>query len=154
MRIKTFGFTLVEVLVAMLILSISLLGMAGLQVLSLQSSSGSLSRSQATMLSYDLVERIRRNADEVDDYIALVGNFPALPTSPDCLTSGCSSEELVQEDIIQWNTELSSMIPGAQTTLIEDSGTDDKYTLAISWQESQYGNVNNEPLSYTMTFEL
>ena len=144
--LKNNGFTLIEILVAVLILSISLLGMAGLQLVSLQSSNGALSRSQASMLAYDLAERIRRNTTQADFYINKLNDTTV--TSPACLSSGCSSQELAREDILQWRTSLQNI--QGQAVLAR---RDRQITLTISWSESQYGN-NLANRSYAMTFEL
>ncbi len=153
LRINNKGFTLVEILVAMLILSISLLGMAGLQIVSLQSSSGALSRSQATMLSYDLVERIRRNDEVVSNYVDLFEKLPDMPNSPDCLDGGCTSLELADEDFLQWLAELNQSIPGATAELSQPVAAEQRFRLSIAWSESQFGN-NNTNMSYEMSFEL
>lgn len=55
------GFTLVEVLVALLILSIGLLGLAGLQAGGLRSNHSAYLRSQAVMLAHDMADRMRSN---------------------------------------------------------------------------------------------
>lgn len=157
MRINNKGFTLVEVLVAILILSISLLGMAGLQIVSLQSSSGALARSQATMLSYDLVERIRRNDEFVSYYVDLFKNLPDMPISPSCLDSGCSSAELANEDFLQWLAELNHSIPGATATLVPPAPdkVEQHFILSIVWDESLFGNTTgNTLMSHEMEFEL
>ena len=57
------GFTLVEVLVALVVLSIGLLGVAALQLTSLRSNHSSAMRSQATFLAYDIIDRMRANRD-------------------------------------------------------------------------------------------
>ncbi|WP_020581532.1 type IV pilus modification protein PilV [Endozoicomonas elysicola] len=145
MYLRVKGFTLIEVLVAMLILSISLLGMAGLQIMSLQSSGSSLARSQATMMAYDLAERMRRNPDQTGFYIT---NLDQVITSPDCLSTGCSPEELAREDIIQWQTSLQDINGEAALASINN-----EITLEISWSESHYGNGLSDQ-SYEMTFEL
>ncbi len=58
------GFTLVEVLVALIILSVGLLSMATLMMASLQTSQSAYMRSQASLLTYDIVERMRANYDQ------------------------------------------------------------------------------------------
>ncbi|HLE93281.1 MAG TPA: type IV pilus modification protein PilV, partial [Sulfuricaulis sp.] len=55
------GFSLIEVLVALLVLSIGLLGLAALQTTSLQYNTGSYFRTQATFLAYDIIDRMRAN---------------------------------------------------------------------------------------------
>lgn len=57
------GFTLIEVLITVVILSIGLLGMAGIQIQGLRGTTGSAVRSQATILANDIAERIRMNTD-------------------------------------------------------------------------------------------
>lgn len=64
------GFSLLEVLVAMLILGVAVMGFAGLQVRALQSTSGAHVRSQAMTLASDLVERVRANPTALATYIA------------------------------------------------------------------------------------
>lgn len=58
------GFSLLEVMVALMILSIGLLGVAGVQLLSLQQTGNAQLRSQATMYAQDIVSRIRVNDDQ------------------------------------------------------------------------------------------
>ncbi|MCP5158556.1 MAG: type IV pilus modification protein PilV [Gammaproteobacteria bacterium] len=56
---KQNGFTLIEILVTVVVLAIGLLGLAGLQAISLRYNSTAYQRSQATILAYDIVERMR-----------------------------------------------------------------------------------------------
>ncbi len=58
------GFTLIEVLIAMLVLAVGLLGLAGLQATSLRNNQSAYNRSQATQLAYDLADRMRANFTE------------------------------------------------------------------------------------------
>src|SRR6185295_1538044 len=55
------GFTMIEVLVSLVVLSIGLLGVAALQLTSLRSNHSSAMRSQATFLAYDIIDRMRAN---------------------------------------------------------------------------------------------
>ena len=144
--IKSNGFTLIEILVALLILSISLLGMAGLQLVSMQSSSGALYRSQASMLAYDLAERMRRTPSRPNYYLNKLNDKTI--KSPACLSSGCSAQNLAIEDILQWRTSLQDIKGNAAIRR-----NNHLITVTISWSENQYGNgLANQ--SYTMTFEL
>lgn len=59
------GTSLLEVLIAVVILSIGLLGLAGLQVAGLRVNQGAMQRSQATMLAYDVLDRMRSDRDFV-----------------------------------------------------------------------------------------
>ncbi len=57
------GFTLLEVLVAMVVLSVGLLGLSGLQTSSLRNNHSAFLRSQATLVSNDIIDRMRANRD-------------------------------------------------------------------------------------------
>ena len=62
------GFTLIEVLIAMLVLAVGLLGLAGLQATSLKNNQSAYNRSQATQLAYDMADRMRANVAGVATY--------------------------------------------------------------------------------------
>ena len=66
MKNKNAGFTLIEVLIAMLVLAVGLLGLAGLQATSLRNNQSAYNRSQATQLAYDLADRMRANFTEAN----------------------------------------------------------------------------------------
>jgi type IV pilus assembly protein PilV len=69
--LKINGFTLVEVMVTMVIMSVGLLGMAGLQITGLKSTSGAGNRTSAAILVSDLAERMRGNTTAVDNNVFL-----------------------------------------------------------------------------------
>ena len=83
------GFTLIEVLIAIVVLAIGLLGLAGLQASSLKNNTSAYTRSQAQLLAYDMLDRLRANREGVingsyDDLLS------STPSDPNCITSGCS----------------------------------------------------------------
>lgn len=127
------GFTLLEVLISMLILTIGLLGMAALMMSSLQANQGAALRSTATILSYDIADRMRSNVDTVATR-AYPNTDPADAVMPDCHTDplGCGPTDRVQEDLAQWNANLQA-IPGS-TGLITRIN-DNNYCIAIFWTE-------------------
>lgn len=102
-RVKHAGFTLLEVLIALLVLSIGLLGLAALQTLGLKFNHQSYQRTQAVFQTYDMIDRIRANSSARSsgsyDNVAL-GNTP---TSGDC-SGGCTPAQLADFDINRWNT--------------------------------------------------
>ena len=71
------GFTLIEVLVAILILGIGILGMAGMQAMSVRESQNTYFRTQADMLAYDIVDRMRANRGEAATTAAYVSDGSA-----------------------------------------------------------------------------
>ena len=58
---KSRGFTLIEVLIALVILSVGLLGLAGLQIISLKNNQSTYARGQANLMAMDVIDRIRAN---------------------------------------------------------------------------------------------
>lgn len=99
------GFSMVELLVAVLVMGIGVLGITGLQVVSLQNNRAALMRSEATQLAYDMLDRIRANP---------VGAAYALDTADDppnggnCHTGNCSSAQMVAFDQAVWKCQLGA----------------------------------------------
>ena len=97
------GATLVEVLVALLVLSIGLLGVAALQVNALQTNQGAHVRSQASVLAYDIADRMRANRA-----VALAGGYNVLYA--DTPAGGA----LNQLDLQNWKAALTNTLPTGQ----------------------------------------
>ncbi|MCU1718153.1 type IV pilus modification protein PilV [Pseudomonas sp. 5P_3.1_Bac2] len=125
------GFSLIEVLIALFVLAIGLLGMATLMMASLQSSQGAALRSAATVAAYDLAERMRLNRTQLSAY---AGN-PATATDPGCAdnSAGCNAADTARLDLFRWSGNLQANLPGA--TAVIQQVTASNYCLAIFWQE-------------------
>jgi len=105
------GFTLLEILIALLILSVGLLGLAGLQVNGLRSNQDSYYLSQAMAQAYDMADRIRANRTGAGSYNGISG----IPSSdPDCTSKSCSSADMETHDLFQWNTANKNLLPNGQ----------------------------------------
>lgn len=106
------GFTLLEILVAIVVLSLGLLGLAGLQAASLTNNQNAYYRSIATQQAYDMADRIRANLAGV-----AAGNYDALgtntPTDPACIHTGggCNVANVAVTDHSQWNTTNGRLLP-------------------------------------------
>lgn len=129
------GFSLLEILIALVILSIGLLGLAALQTMSLRMGHDSYQRTQATMLAYDMVDRIRANPAGLAagryDTVAFADN----PTGPDCVASTCTSDDLANYDIRTWQTTLAAKLSQGQGSIATDVGTAQR-TFTIQWREN------------------
>jgi type IV pilus assembly protein PilV len=133
------GFSLIEVLVALLVLSIGLLGLAALQTTSLQYNTGSYFRTQATFLAYDIIDRMRANTDAVVDNDNNGYDQPTTTNvSPpvNCDTTSCTSAELALYDVKKWYDRIVIALPDAATTppTIQISSTK-RVAIRINWQE-------------------
>ncbi|MES1992288.1 MAG: type IV pilus modification protein PilV [Pseudomonadota bacterium] len=137
--IRQRGFTLVEVLVAILLLSIGLLGVAGLQISGLRYQQGAYTRSQATALLTDMADRMRINPQGVGagSYNAITINTTStnwqasLPADPNCATNICTPANQVALDTRQWGLALGQL-PRAIGTVTRNGLI---FTLTITWQD-------------------
>ncbi|MCW8917793.1 MAG: type IV pilus modification protein PilV [Gammaproteobacteria bacterium] len=126
------GFTLIEVLVTLLVLSIGLLGLAGMQITALKNSHGSSLRNQATALSQEIGERIRSNRADAQSgaYDIAVGALPA--DSPDCETAPCSGSEMAAYDLNEWKAALTNQLPAGDGAITHSGGL---LTVRLFWDE-------------------
>lgn len=130
------GFTLIEVLVALLVLSIGLLGLAMLQVTGMKFNSDAYLRTQSTYLAYDIIDRLRANQDAIgtDKYVA-----SARPTGtiPNCDTTECDSTKLAIYDLDRWYGKLHAVLPRNPSSDSSITRTGNKYTITIRWMERE-----------------
>lgn len=116
------GFALLEVLVAVLVLSIGLLGMASLQVNGLRFNHSAYLRTQATLLAYELADRIRANRPGLTAGNYDVSNAGPLAVVAACrTTAGCTPAQIAQNDIAEWQQALARLLPGGQGVVCRDS---------------------------------
>lgn len=158
-RSRQSGFTLIEVMVAMVILAVGLLGMASLMARSQQSNESAYSRSQATLLAYDIVERMRThlidpaNADKNYKTLYVTAKssnaarytFTSLPTCTAPTGSlPAAGNGRADYDLAAWCARLRATLPGvraADTSLDIDTSQLDTLgiatvTIAIAWDEN------------------
>lgn len=111
------GASLIEVLVAMLVLAIGLLGSTGAQLASLRLSEGARQLSEATLLLQDMVERMHANPHGVVSgaYVNSGAAVDAaeLENTNACLApSGCAPEAMADRDLLVWQLSLAQRLPG------------------------------------------
>lgn len=132
-----FGFSMVEVLVAIVVLSFGLLGLAGLQADGLRSNNDAYIKSQATLLAYDMLDRMRANMQGVENgfYDNL---FSSTPSDPGCVSSGCTIQQMSQHDAYEWSQKIAELLPGGQG-LVSGSGSGSIFTITVMWDEHRTG---------------
>jgi type IV pilus assembly protein PilV len=154
---KHAGFTLIEVLIAVIILALGLLGLAGIQAKSLGNNQSAYNRSQATQLAYDIADRMRANPTVAGNYLTAFMK----PTDASCATDdtpcsactsaakACTPAQLAESDLFQWNNELKAVFPNGDATITIDGVI---YTVTISWDDDKDGDT--EDVSFSMRFQL
>lgn len=144
---------MLEVMVAILILSFGLLGVAGLQVISLRNAHSGTYRTVATQLAYEMGDSLRANRVAVTtgyyDNPVVGGSFTV-----NCLnTTGCNSQEMAEMDIYLWNQKLAIALPSGAGHVCRDSTPDDgtpaapacdndvagPYAIKTWWDDSRSG---------------
>ena len=133
---KIAGFTLIEVLIAMVVLAAGLLGLAGLQATSLRNNLSAYNRSQATQLAYDLADRMRANIAGKVTYTTI---SPSSATAKANCPTGCSPADMAENDLYQWNLAVTADLPGGVGTIAIANGA---YTVTINWDDNRDGDVD------------
>lgn len=137
-RMKQSGFTMVEVLVALVVLTIGLLGIAALYLNSLQSGRTAIYRTQAVTLAADLADRIRMNRTAQAAYGSLFADVEAVVGACDS-TGGCSDADLASTDLFRWKATIAQLLPNGQgqvaVTLPVAGGEPTNYVVTVRWAE-------------------
>ena len=132
------GFTMVEVLVALVVLAIGLLGIAALYLSSLQAGRTAVYRTQAISLAADLADRIRMNRTAQAAYATLFAEDEDVVAA--CATTGgCDDADLAATDLSNWKDEIADQLPSGQGQVVvtPPAGVDEpaSYVVTVQWNE-------------------
>ena len=145
------GLSLLEVLIAVAVLSIGLLGVAHLQATGLLSNQRAMQRSQATLLAYDVADRMRANPTAISSYLSSNKKASEARAQSTCkTTSGCSTALMAENDLYEWNSALTAALPSAVGTVTTSGST---YTVSITWDDDASGTVTSDDPTFNVTFQ-
>lgn len=133
------GFSMIEVLVTLLIISLALLGTAGLQAYSMRLNQGGQFRTQAVFLVADLAERMEANkaGAVAGAYVLANGNAPN-PLSNACVGADCGFVALATFDLSQWQNAIAATLPQGNWTVAQTVvGNPTTYTITVGWVDRQ-----------------
>ena len=129
---KQQGVTLVEAMIALLVISIGLLGIASLQLTAMSQNTSALNHSQAVWYAYNMSDRIRANITEFD-------NYDGIDTSngyaQDCVSSACSTGEMLTADAADWAAMVANLPAGRG--LITNNA--DGLVVTVMWDDEGTG---------------
>lgn len=134
------GVTLIEVLVAVLVLAIGILGVAGLQSVSLKNTADVHFIHQVIGESEDIMNRIMANPAAANAG-AYAATPPASAPTNDCSAVQCSTNDLAVWDLWQWSQELTNGFgapPSAGANIVWDAASGE-YEIAITWDANGAG---------------
>lgn len=129
------GVGMMEILVALLILAIGVLGFVALQYRALEASAESTNRVQAITIARDLAERIRVNRNAFTTYRTELGtaaNQKAYKTN--CLTTNCSNTDLADFDVSQIVSRATTF--GMTMNIMNCTGTNNRSCIYVAWGDS------------------
>lgn len=141
---KVSGFTLIEVLIALVILSVGMLGIAGLYVHSMQAGRTSILRHNAVTLAGDIADRIRANPRAGPAY-ALAG------ADNNCVDGGvnCTLGQMAAHDIFLWDQQAANTMPNGTVNIVFNNGVvPPTYQITVAWTEP------GENLNYSITIPV
>jgi type IV pilus assembly protein PilV len=147
------GFTLVEALVALVVLSIGLLGVAKLVLGAVHADDSAYMRGQATQLAYELLDQMRANRPG-----AIAGFYALAGANHNCSGVACTPQQLAELDVVTWQNRLAQALPGGvgTVTMGVDALNDVTATIQVSWDDSvgqwSFG-VGGVPAAMNLTLE-
>lgn len=141
------GATMLEALVALMVLALGVLGLARLQVATLMEARTANARSVAIHAASDLLDRMQVNraarltAVAFGDYVSPWA-MPAVPAS-NCLEAPCSSTQMAAYDIWQWKQSLAQQLPGGDATVFRSDTDPTQLGVLLAWSAIQAKNLAN-----------
>ncbi len=140
------GFTLVEVLVALIVLAIGLLGLAQLQARGLKFNQDAYVRSQATTLAYEIIDRMRANRDnaalyEFDDDDGEPGATPLAFFNRAACNPALSTPD---NDLSCWYDHIEGTLPGGKASIVRQGATSPYYDVTIEWNDRETNTIKRQ----------
>jgi len=158
MRIVPRGFTLLEVLIALLIFSLGMLGLAGLMVVSVKTNNSAYLRTQASFLAQSMADRMRANTSVINSYNNTYDASSAGPST----CSACTPAQIVTRDRAIWSQQLVDSLPNPTATIAcngnvipasSGAGTyDGLCQFTIVWTEADLSQSSSSAPPSTQTF--
>jgi type IV pilus assembly protein PilV len=134
------GFSMIEVLVTLVVLSTGLLGVADLQVAALRGNQGAYLASLAAQQAQDMAERMKTNPAGVaaNQYDNLDASIPGVPVN--CQSANCTPAQLAVFDHNRWNASNQALLPSGAGVVSEISNS--IFLIGVRWHDKQLAGAN------------
>lgn len=155
-RKSSTGFTLLEVLVAVVIFSIGLLGIATLHLTGMKQTFNSHVRAVAVAQAEDMADRMRANPSAVSAGDYNVSSIPGTAPAVDCSNAQCTAAQMAAYDLYSWAVEDAQALPQGAGVVCLDSTPDDGdatdwkcddsgevYAVKVQWSERGLDSKDN-----------
>ena len=135
------GISLIESLVAIVVMALGILGILGVQMRTLADTQTSVRRVQAIRLIEDLSERMKVNPNALANISNYVSDFSDEPTPGDC-SDGCSHSDQAAYDLALWKQAVKTQLPlGKANVFLAAGETDDtnrrQLGVMLAWRENE-----------------
>lgn len=135
------GTSLIEALVALLVLALGVLGMAAVQTRALATARTTNLRALAIQAAEDLQDRIQANSELrhapalVNPYVTTWGPPPAIDT--DCASEPCGGLQLAAYDLVQWKNELARSLPAGDGLVFASTKDTNQLGILVAWTQTK-----------------
>ncbi len=132
------GFSLIEAMVSLVVVSVGMIGIAALYGQGLSAGRTALYRTQAVNLAADMADRIRVN--RMGD-----ANYGGAGANNNCDPGGgvnCTPAQMAAHDLWVWTTQVAQQLPNGVGTVQYTGTTPPTYTIQVAWQDTGLGAVN------------
>lgn len=156
------GFTLVEVMVAVLVISVGMLGVARLVLAAVTANDSAYFRTQAAEFAYSILDQMRANraaASTSPGYQVAYGTYSGAGATLgySCLGAGniCSPTQVAQYNLYNWQQQISAQLPSGQGQVVMSypAGSGQvTATITVKWDDSlanwAFGAAKTAPVTY------
>lgn len=141
LRSQEAGSSLIEVVVALFVLAVGMLGVLSMQVKSMQFSQSAYYYAQAVYLANDILEKMRSNPSMAASYLLELDDITPAATV-DCSDAGvtCSSAELRSHDLKEWRDNVRDTLVSGKSSVANNG---DYYLITVQFDDSR-SEVNND----------
>lgn len=145
------GFSLIEVMITLTVISVGMLGIAGLQLAGMRYAHQANLRYQAALQGNNMAERI--NANRAGVALGAYNDLSGTPRDPGCSKTTCTPAQIAQLDAYEWNTGNAAVLPSGTGT-IKGKGINSLFTITVTWMERGTTGSASVQRSYVIHLQI